>query len=168
MRILASRALKTVELLLSSRAGTTEFAVQALLAVLTAVIVLRVSSGLLDFPMKGTGRSFLAVFTTVTAAVAALSAVFVYVSPTVSRPLLRILLPAAAAMAAVLAVGVPVTCFIHKSKYLSSLFALLLGMAGAVLVSLMVNAAFNAVHHGGKQMTRVRSRTSTINDILDD
>ena len=141
------------------------------------VVLLAISAIVLIFVMYKTGKAMkftlsepwrcvAVLITGALFAIIIISAVNIYISPHLSNPIIRKIIPICILALAVLAIATPLSCYLHRSEYFQSLFAIILSIAAAIAVILIIKAGFNAVSSGDKQLQKTKEHKENVNKFF--
>lgn len=161
------KSLKDILHLLAARPESDiGFVVTSVVAAITIVLVLIKTGKAFRFAMPEMWRAVLVFLVGLSVCLIAAAATNIYLVPKLASSTLKIALPIIAAIVACLAVPVPLSCFLFKSKYFSSLFSILLSLAAAFAIVMLAKGAVNAFSHGKSGFSKTGGRTKSVNETL--
>ncbi len=168
MQALKTDALKALGILLGNPRSDTELAIMAAVCLLTFLILFNKIAKLMSFPLGGLGLAAVAGVVLAAVTVGAAAAALKYVAPLAWVQKFHVLpyLPHAAGLLAVVLVVAPALRLIHRSRYVPSLVALLLGIAATGAVLVITHAIDGALRSGERNFERTRDRTESVNEFM--
>ena len=144
-----------------------EYIILSVVAVLTCVILLRVSAGVFGLKRPGFLPTIVVFVVTTVVALGAVIAVRAFLLDEHSSAGLRIGLQIGAAVLVVLAVGIPVQMLVQSGNYLESFPCFAIALLLAALITAGTRAGLQAVQTGSKQMQTVGDEKKKLQDELE-
>jgi len=139
----------------------TEKWVVAAIAVLLAVFVYGLVASMTRIPNTDPARSAIIIAGGALLMMAGAIAAEIYLCPKLNPSIAR-WLPLSAAVLALLAVVIPLSCLWQRSKYVETTIVWVAAIAGATLAVFLISAAFDAAASGKKDAFKARSRNREI------
>ena len=144
--------------LLGNPSSTVETVILAVVAVMSCLIGLRITSGIFGLKQNAWWRIVFVFVVTAVTALAAAAAVGIYLLDAESSTALRIGLQAGVAVVILLAVGIPLQFLLQKGTYLESLSCFAATLIVTALLTAGVHTAYQAIVAGGSQMQHAADR----------
>lgn len=144
-------------------------------AEMVIILVLSIAVGLfviikvghsLKFPMAEYSRALPVIALWLVLCILTATAVQLYAVPHLPAGMAAQAAPIAAAVLIFLAAVCPLACFLFKSHYFQTLFALLMGLLAAAIIVFAVRAAADAIRQGGKGLATTKDRTEKVNEAI--
>ena len=143
-----------------------ELVVLLVISAIVLIFVMHKAGKSMKFTLSEPWRCVAVLITGALFAIIILAATNIYLSPNLSNPIIRKIIPICILAIAVLAIATPLSCYLHRSEYFQTLFAIILSIAAVIAVVLMIKAGFNAVSSGSKQLEKTKGHKETVNKAL--
>jgi len=143
-----------------------EMAVVAVAGLLAFAAVIRVVTGAVRMPMSDIGRCMQVTLFGTLCVLAVAVLVQVHVAPRIGNATLQRFAPLIAAVIAVPAIVVPITCATHRGNYVQSLLAVVLALAAAAGMVLLVHTGFNTAASGEERGKHLRKRKDELERFM--
>ena len=165
MNAWSDELMKLLKLALGNPASTVELGVLIFLGCLTFIFALAKIADLLGAHVANRPRSAIVLVVLVVLLLGISAAADLYLSQKVGAGM-RKFVPLATAIVVLLVAVTPITCFVKKASYMTSLFSLVLAVAAAAVVIALAAAAFNAATSGNKGLDSTRERKDALDKIM--
>ena len=120
----------------------------------------------LKFPMNSGFRPLASLTLLIVLCLVSAAAAAAYICPRVSLQTLSRFLPLITAVLALLAIVVPISCLLMKSKYLQTLSSFLVPVIAAAIVVFLAKGIAGAISEGEKGFSTTKERTEGMNELL--
>jgi len=166
MQALLKTLMDTITLLTGKPSSQGEMMLVIILALMIGLFGIMKTGRALKFPMAEPGRTMTVAAIWIVLGLLVACAVQTYAIPRLPSAAWVKTLPIIAAVLIFFAAVVPSACFLFKSRYFPTLFALLIGLLAAAITVFVVRAAADAFHHGGKGFSNTKARTENVNEMI--
>jgi hypothetical protein len=156
----------TISLLTGNPSSKAEMMTIIILALMVGLFTIMKTGKALKFAMPEPARTMTVTAIWIFLGLIAACAVQIYALPHLPSAAWTGYLPITAAVLISFAAVVPSACFLFKSRYFPTVFAMMMGLIAAVVVVFVVQAAADAITHGNKGFTGTKDRTENINDMI--
>jgi hypothetical protein len=137
-----------------------------LIAIISFAAIMRLSANAVGMKLNSHMHVATVCFVALVTSLALVLLIRVYVAPKLASPALVIGLQYGIALLSLMLVAVPIQSWLMKGNYFEALLNMGVSIVGAMLITALCNAGWNAVSKGKSEMERAHQRKAAVENDL--